>query len=198
MNDQEILAAMNVGGLERENALFNLYSDKELRNTINMYIVRHGGNEADFEDVFQDAIIIFDRNVRIGKFRGDSTIKAYLVSVARYSYISRLRKQEKTVFSNFIVPDNVLYEDEYANYEQNEIDDLKKQVFEDVIEKLGGSCKTILALSFSGASMDEIATNLGYPNVMYLRKKKYLCLQKLRKLIQEDKRIIELIRSRPL
>ena len=53
-----------------------LFGDSALRKACIGHVLRHGGNRQDGEDVFQEAIILFDRKLRFGAFRGEQLVGA--------------------------------------------------------------------------------------------------------------------------
>lgn len=82
---------------QRDWALYQFYVDLEIKSWVKSYINNHGGNDEDAEDVFQESIIIFDRNIRNEKFEGKSSLKTYLLSVVKWSWVSYRRKKGNTV-----------------------------------------------------------------------------------------------------
>jgi RNA polymerase sigma factor (sigma-70 family) len=62
-------------------------------------MINYGASEQDAEDVFQETVIAFIDIVQKGKFRMESSIKTFLVSVARNIWRNEVkRSKDRTDF----------------------------------------------------------------------------------------------------
>lgn len=141
-------------------------------------IIHNSGTRQDAEDTIQEVIVTFIDIVRNGKFRGESSIKTFLVSLTRNVWLNSLRKKERSSARD------VIFEKQREQVEDNMLDHMaaqekKKQVLL-LLEQAGEMCKKILLLFyFQEMSMKEMVAHLPYDNEQVIRNKKSKCLQKL-------------------
>lgn len=68
------------------------------------------------------------------------------------------------------------------SFNVNEVDEDRRRKLAQTINAMGDPCKTILTLFYwERNSMEAIAAKTGYKNEQGAKKKKYLCLEKLKK-----------------
>jgi RNA polymerase sigma factor (sigma-70 family) len=141
-------------------------------------IIHNSGTRQDAEDTIQEVIVTFIDIVRNGKFRGESSIKTFLISLTRNVWLNSLRKKERSSARD------VIFEKQREQVEDNMLDHMaaqekKKQVLL-LLEQAGEMCKKILLLFyFQEMSMKEMVAHLPYDNEQVIRNKKSKCLQKL-------------------
>ena len=141
-------------------------------------IIHNSGTRQDAEDTIQEVIVTFIDIVRNGKFRGESSIKTFLVSLTRNLWLNNLRKKERSSARD------VIFEKQREQVEYNMLEHMaerekKKQVLL-LLEQAGEMCKKILLLFyFQEMSMKEMVAHLPYDNEQVIRNKKSKCLQKL-------------------
>ena len=141
-------------------------------------IIHNSGTRQDAEDTIQEVIVTFIDIVRNGKFRGESSIKTFLISLTRNLWLNNLRKKERSSARD------VIFEKQREQVEDNMLEHMaerekKKQVLL-LLEQAGEMCKKILLLFyFQEMSMKEMVAHLPYDNEQVIRNKKSKCLQKL-------------------
>ena len=92
MTDADILSDIRQGGAKRDKALQQLYNNDMLKKTILGYVTKQGGHLPDAEDVFQDTLVLFDRQIREGNFKGQSSLTTYFTGIAKWRWYSIRRK----------------------------------------------------------------------------------------------------------
>jgi RNA polymerase sigma factor (sigma-70 family) len=152
------------------------------------FIRKNKGNPTDAEDLFQEVIVVFIDLVRQGKFRGDSSIKTYMYSIARNLWLNVLRKRNRSLLRETeffkLAPDQD--EDINAYIAKNEAN---KQILQ-IMDTLGDTCKKILvAYYYHDYSMKEILEQLDYENEQVVRNKKYKCMKQLIALLDGNESI---------
>jgi RNA polymerase sigma factor (sigma-70 family) len=166
------------GGRAREEALLDLYQNETLRQSIKSLILKGGGSVQDVEDIFQDAIVLLDANIRKHKFRGDGTVDGYLYGIARLLWKKRQNNQWKPLQLEHLnlpeIPDWVA---------PNQDDRIEKLQW--ALKKLNQKCHSIITLVLHAFSMEEIAVKIGYKNSDVAKKEASLCRKKLKQLIQK-------------
>ncbi|MBL7774856.1 MAG: sigma-70 family RNA polymerase sigma factor, partial [Saprospiraceae bacterium] len=70
--DEALIAGIQNGGSAREEALKRIYLKPGLRETVIRYVLDHGGSRQDAQDIFQESLVLLDRNLREGRFEGKS------------------------------------------------------------------------------------------------------------------------------
>lgn len=148
-------------------------------------IIHNSGTRQDAEDTIQEVIVTFIDIVRNGKFRGESSIKTFLMALTRNLWLNNLRKKERSSARD------VIFEKQREQVEDNMLEHIaereqKKQVLL-LLNQAGDMCKKILLLFyFQEMSMKEMLAHLPYDNEQVIRNKKSKCLQKLSELLKNN------------
>ena len=154
MNDKKILELFKDG--QREKAFIKLYS---LYPKIERLILSKGGNKQDASDVFQEALIILNRNLEKSDFKLTSSFYTYLYSVSRFIWKDTQKKFSKQELHN-------LSENE-VEYFHSILEEKKYQLAERAFLELGERCRQLLQLFYHKAmSFKDIA------NVMQFKSEK--------------------------
>jgi RNA polymerase sigma factor (sigma-70 family) len=177
-----------------ETAIKQLYEDHG--SIARSFIMGKGGTEQDADDIFQETVVSFIDAVRKGKFRQESGIRTFLISISKNLWYNEIRRRqragnrEKLYVADFETSD-VVIDDVIGNRE------LKLQLSQ-MLNELGKSCKKILELYYyENLSMKEIVSQMHYENEQVVRNKKYKCLQQLTDKMKQNpeaaKQVSELI-----
>lgn len=177
-----------------ETAIKQLYEDHG--SIARSFIMGKGGTEQDADDIFQETVVSFIDAVRKGKFRQESGIRTFLISISKNLWYNEIRRRqraghrEKLYVADFETSD-VVIDDVIGNRE------LKLQLGQ-MLNELGKSCKKILELYYyENLSMKEIVSQMHYENEQVVRNKKYKCLQQLTDKMKQNpeaaKQVSELI-----
>ncbi|MFK7773295.1 MAG: RNA polymerase sigma factor [Saprospiraceae bacterium] len=182
VTDKILLDAILSGNtLKRDWAFYQLYSNARLKNSIIQYVTTHGGNAEDGEDVFQEAMCIFDRNIRQNKFTNESTLFTYLFAIAKWHWVTYKRKHKKHgEFSNEY-PDEKVESVEALFFEKE-----KKELLDMAIQNLDIRCQELLGYYKLDYSMKEITELLGFSSPAMAKKQAYRCRGRLRKVFLEN------------
>ena len=95
-DQQQWIEAIARGGRARDQALAAIYQDAGLRRAVFATIRKLSGHIQDCEDMYQESLIIMDRNIREGRYEDQGTLAAYLCGIARFCWLNQRRKQERT------------------------------------------------------------------------------------------------------
>lgn len=175
LNDTELLAAIKQGNLDRDAALQRIYQDTKLKRSVIAYVTAHNGNVQDAEDVFQDSLILFDRQIREDKFQGQSSWSTYFVGIAKWRWLSLQRK-----FGRNTELKSEHYDAHIESVEARAIENEKRDLIDEILSKIGNRCQTILKLYKLSYSMDEIASELGLSSPEMAKKNAYECRKKFK------------------
>lgn len=180
--DSELLEALR-SGKGMNPVLKFLY--RQNFEVLKVYIIQNSGSEQDAEDIFQEVLVSFIELVRLEKFRGDSSVKTFLYSLTRNTWLNELKRKGRAdvremKFEKAKDTVDVDASQQIAGRES------RKQVM-DVVEKLGDLCKKILlAYYYEDRSMKEIVDIAGYDSEQVVRNKKYKCLKQLEQMLTAD------------
>lgn len=140
-------------------------------------------------DVYQDAYVIFYDNVLSGKLSElKSSVSTYLFSIGKYLIFDRMRKNKKTVGSQFPMevvgePDVSLEELSLGGQELSTEQKLLQKYF----VTLGPQCKELLNLFYyRGFTVQEIVESGGYNNENVVKAAKSRCMKTLKERIKAD------------
>jgi RNA polymerase sigma factor (sigma-70 family) len=160
------------------------------------FIMGRGGSEQDADDIFQETVISFIDCVQKEKFRFESGIRTFLISISKNLWLNEMRKRSRSDNRDKIFETGREQEDPGIS---EAIGDRElKQQLQKLLDELGDSCKKILLLFYyENLSMKEMVAHLHYENEQVVRNKKYKCLQQLTGKLKENpvaaKQISELI-----
>jgi RNA polymerase sigma factor (sigma-70 family) len=180
--DAELIAAIN-DSQDLNQAIDYLY--QQYAESTSSFIMGYGGSRQDAEDVFQETVVCFIGVVKKDKYRGEASIKTFLVSIAKNIWFNEIRKRERSGLREKQFESG--REQSEADVSEFISDHEKRQQLRELVYKLGEPCRKILMLFYyENLSMKEIVDYLPYENEQVVRNKKYKCLQQLTGLIKSN------------
>jgi RNA polymerase sigma factor (sigma-70 family) len=144
----------------------------------------------DAVEIYQKAYTILYLNVRNEKLTQlTSSVKTYLFSIGKNLFREKFRDKHNKVVNiddvvnsdaiNGLLDSNIM--DEYNDTHQ-------KQAVRQLLNEIGEPCKKLLELMFiDGYSAEAVVTEMGYSDERVVRKRKSLCLKKMREMVAEKK-----------
>lgn len=171
--DNEVLKILKSGNEELvQKVIFDLRQSSYAK--VKSFVLRNGGGSEDAEDVFQEGLIALYENVILDKFKGNSSIKTYLISICKNKWFSALKKYKKT--SNLSMKEKI-------EPEPIEID---TALVTSVLDRISEDCRRVLIeFYFRGASMSKIKEIFQLSNEQVAKNKKHLCMRKVMNVIKE-------------
>jgi RNA polymerase sigma factor (sigma-70 family) len=189
LSNQEILLALQQENIEKPVAM--LY--RTYHGTVQAMVLAQGGTAADADDVFQDAMLCFVNTVKAGKFRGDSSIKTFYVSIARHIWFNELRSRQRRENRHQQVvqlSDQVVVEmpaQALANSSES---------LQNVFDQIGDVCKRILiGFYYKQLNMRQLLQQFDFENEQVLRNKKSKCLKKVKEIIAVNPALAEALQN---
>ena len=188
-SDDAIVAGILSNNLDE--VIFYIY--KHYAELISFNVVTMGGSLQDGEDIFQETVVTFIDLIRKGKFRRDSSVKTFLVSVARNIWLNELKRkksgdQRARIFET---SRGQIEQDIAENLNQRET---REQLLS-LMGHLGESCRKILTLFYyENLPFDEIVGKMGYETEQVARNKKYECMKELSDLIRKNPALLKSIK----
>jgi len=187
-SDNEIIIAIQSGNDRHVlKFMYNMFFPK-----VKKFVVNNSGNLDAAFDVFQDAIMVFYKYVRLGKFDPTHEISAFIYSVSRNIWFNQLRKEKREV----AMP--VYYE--HADAGSDIMDHIITQEREDlvkvVLSQLGQRCEDLLRYSvLFKLKNSEICEKMGFSTENAVKTRKYKCMQKLISLIESKPSLKQAIKE---
>lgn len=183
LSQSEIVEALTGNDAERRRAaLHTLFGYSPLRQMSIAHVRKNGGNRQDGEDIFQEAIILFDRKLRQGAFQGDSNVEAYFMGIVRWHWFNVQQRSGKAGLEFFEnTPEPTPGGDPEVEYLLAE----RAGQIEKLLEKLTEKCRNLLKMYQLEYSMTEIAGRMGFANGGVAKKEAFLCRQRFRSLLQK-------------
>ena len=149
------------------------------------YVMNNNGSRQDAEDVFQEVMVNFIELVQKDKFRGEASVKTFLFSLNRYTWLNELKRRGRAL----------VREEKYERGQDRvEMDtshfiadrEGKAEVLR-VVGELGETCRKILLLFYyENLSMKEILEATDYETEQVVRNKKYKCLKQLEQMVNAN------------
>ncbi|MBX2929508.1 MAG: sigma-70 family RNA polymerase sigma factor [Saprospiraceae bacterium] len=190
--EQSLVASILQGGNARQTAIRFIYEDKDLRQMVIRFVNKNRGNDEDGQDMFHEGIIVLDRNIREGKFRGEAPLKGYLYSICRFLWMNRMRKQSHT---DTVAEMPVTAEVDTESPEVIFVSEERKAVLNRLLDEVGERCRKILELWKLSYSMEEIAEKLDFSSAAMARKAKYRCHISLMELVQKNPALAQTLQN---
>lgn len=179
----ELMEALGGQDMEaRKAALRQLFGDSALRQLAITHVCTHGGNRQDGEDVFQEAIIAFDRKLRQGAFRGESNLETFFMGIVRWHWFNeRQRAGAAATVYNGPPPEPPPGGNPELEYLLRE----RRELLEKLQEQLSDKCRSILKMYQLDYSMDDIAQALGFANSGVAKKEAFLCRKRFQAILKK-------------
>ncbi len=186
VTDQELITGLE--GSDISASVEYLY--EQYFESIIEFVKFRGGMEEDGADLFQESVLVMIEKIKEGKFRGESSIKTYLFGIVRNLWLMELRTRER----------RKKREEYYASNEPliSQTPDFKKANVDlkEVFEQLGDGCKVLLVgFYFENKSMKVLLNQFDLKNEQVLRNKKNLCMKKLKELLNNNKNLLQSLKS---
>jgi len=153
------------------------------------YLKQYQGSTEDVQDIFQEAMILLSRKLKIDQLEIQQSIHNYFIGICKNLWKNQLRRK------HFL---------EYQEQLNDTIDDTSISAW-DVIEqkqqqavlhkhmsRLNDGNRQLIELFIAGNSMKTIANVLGYTEG-YTRKKKFKIKENLQRMVQSDPIYMELV-----
>jgi RNA polymerase sigma factor (sigma-70 family) len=148
--------------------------------SVKNFILSNGGNEANAADLFQEALVILYVKIRKDEFNASTTIADYLSSVARNLWLKQMGGQSHQVNTEFNSNDSFPLEDLLIHESQSEL--------RQALNRMDTGDKDLLIDFYYGRlSIEKLTQKFHFENHKATKIKVYENIQKLLRLIQENK-----------
>jgi len=182
MSDAELLHLVQSGDPSGLSFVYEKYR-KEYINWIRRF------NRCDMDDAiefYQATIVIFYENVANGKLTDlQSSLKTYLFGIGKNLALHEFRRSVRNDKMNA----EFHLQMHLASSAQEMLDQEEDlALVHRCFERIGDPCHKLLQLFyFNQRSMEEISAELGYKNPETAKNQKYKCMERLRKLVEDER-----------
>jgi RNA polymerase sigma factor (sigma-70 family) len=178
--DPELIQMILGGGKTLNKAVALMH--QHLKSMVHQHITHNSGRAEDADDVFAESMVALVQNVLDGKFRGESSIRTYLKSIAHHKWLNRLRAHKPTVaFEDHM---SELESPDFADMEELPSDERLTQLVDGLMRQLDPQCNKFFHLRYwCKQRMEQVAASMGFKNAQIAKNKHQKCLKKLRELL---------------
>jgi RNA polymerase sigma factor (sigma-70 family) len=190
LSDQEILSAILNG--EDNRVIPLLY--KDILPNVSRLICSNNGSKDEAKDIFQDALMIFYKQVVEGSFNASKyKIHGFIYTISRNLWINYYKKKNRIIR---IEPDQEMDIIQEDNILQTLMDNERTEEIKKVFSHIGDKCLEILTYTFfQKLNMKEIAEKMNLSNENAAKTAHYRCKHKLINLIEGNTYFEQLIRN---
>ena len=187
-------------GIKNRKDIILKFLYKEYYPQVHRIVTKHGGNEQDSRDLFQEALIIIFKRVNSNELTITTSFHNYFIVLCRFIWFRqndiKLNHETEEDQQNESPVSKSRHDQASENPRETIYKEFRANQYEKIYQrqyrKLGGDCKAVLQMFFKKKSFKEIAAKMNYCNEKYARRKKYLCMQHLMKMVNSDPEFIEL------
>ena len=188
-SDKEILVAIRSG--EDHKVIPLLY--KEILPGVSYWICKNNGSNDEAKDIFQDAILLFYRQVMEMTYNEDRyKIHGYIYIICRNLWINEAKKKNRMVRMDDEINIEIVQKE---NILDTMLNDEREAGIKEVFASLGTKCFELLSLTFfQKYSMREVAEKMDFPSENAAKTAHYRCKNKLMEIIEGNPNFEKLIR----
>lgn len=174
--------------LKTENtfAFGKLYQDNF--HKILTFIRNNSGNQADAEDVFQEAMLVLVEKLRMDHFQLTTSIDTYVYAICKNIWFKKLRNKSYELSIDEI--QSYAFQHSINDAIENEKTYLEK--LKGYLLKITTHCNRLISdIFFNEKSIDQIQQDYGYSSRHNAQNQKHKCVEQLRKIKdnEESKKI---------
>jgi RNA polymerase sigma factor (sigma-70 family) len=187
--DSEILAAIRDGN--DKNAIKSLY-DSVLPN-VEYFVCSNSGSHEDAFDVFQDALIVFYKQVASGNFDvAKYKIHGFVYTISKNLWINVAKKKGRAIKWE---REQNKHEHE-SSFLEKVVDDERTMTLEKLFNSMDPKCVQLLTMSiYNKLSMREIAEKLGAVSEDTVKVQCHRCRKKLSELVKQNSSLLNILRN---
>lgn len=191
-NDSDLVAALQGSDSERGQALDHFFQNPRLLSWVLRYVRLQGGSEQNGKDMFEESFLIFERQVRTGHFRGESSLVTYFHGIVRWQWLAFRRKNKPT--ADLDAQPEMSSEDHSP--EEILISEERRVILSGLMTQVGERCQKLLGLFQLNYSMRDIRELMGYASDQVAANEVHGCREKLKKVIHQDSEILDALQDR--
>jgi len=174
MAEEELVAKLKQGNTDSVRLVYDNYKAEGMS-----FLAKLGYSGLDVEDVFQEAVISLMTNVKTGKFRSDSKVKTYFMSILKFKAYGSSRAKNKLKLTSIEDQDFAELDNDKSNYDDSQILKIRK-----ALAIADEKCRALLkGYYFDNEDLKTLSEKLNL-SYSFVRQKKIRCLKSLRKVYE--------------
>lgn len=183
-NDQDIIASIKAGGLERERA--SAYLFKEHIRYAHMKLKGVFLKPEERRDAYNWTLSKVIQHIAIGKFKGGSKLSTFIYESYRNSCIDKQRSNTSDKATHFkaaleVWADHLprIAQERWTGMNIEQMDLWERT--QEAMKRLGDKCRELIwKIDFLGFSLKEVADHMGYSSSGSVATSKNRCMKELR------------------
>jgi RNA polymerase sigma factor (sigma-70 family) len=200
--DDALIAAIKSDDMgRRDGALKQLLLDPvvngKIRDLLNFFNLKN----LDADEILQEGLILLDELIRLGKFRGESAVRTFLISICKNLMRNNLKKVNKVVLKESFDDRDSDDHEEGADgriliEEKTEAETRRDDILKQLMTQITGGCHETLTLYyFKAMSMAQVAAERGLANAEQAKKATHRCREQLRDLIVKNPQLGQFLKA---
>jgi RNA polymerase sigma factor (sigma-70 family) len=166
---------------------------KKVFPVVQKYITRRSGRKEDADDVFQDAMIIFYKQVIKNTFDSKYSIYGYLYKVSINCWINKVKKENRM---ELIDEMGDTKSEETMEISESIISGKDENILKSVFSDIGEKCIELLTYTiYYNLLMEDIVIRMGFTSVSAVKMQQQRCKQKLIKEIEKNPSLADKLRG---
>lgn len=188
INSGEILSAIRSD--DDTQALQQLYT--QLLPKVQRFVVKNSGSKDEAFDCFQDAVMVFYRYVKEGKYDEKQEIGGFIFSVARNLWYNKSKRDSRMTS----IPEH-FDEDAKIDVMADLISSEREEMISRLFTELGERCKDLLTYTFfNDYSLAKIVELMGFATANAVKTKRYKCKQRLIEIINNNEQYKSMLQEK--
>jgi len=154
---------------------------KHVLPNVKKQILKNGGRQEDAQDAFQDAILLFYKEVMKGSFDPRYKVYGYVYKVSLYVWLKKVRRDQKIRFSDSLEHES----DFFIEPKEELIEPKNKDILREVFSEIGEKCIELLNITiFKDVLLEDVAIRMGFSTIGAVKMQHKRCKEKLTTLIE--------------
>ena len=167
---------------------------KKVYPLVEYYIVRNSGNKDDASDIFQDALLLFYKQIVSNTFNEKYKVYGYLYKICLYKWLNKAKKNSKIKFVEEIENLDYLIETE-KNPEP--ISNPDENIIRKLFSPIGEKCIELMTYTtYSSMLLEDIMARMEFNSVAAVKMQLKRCKEKLLKQIEDNPSLINQLRNK--
>lgn len=167
---------------------------KKVYPLVEYYIVRNSGNKEDASDIFQDALLLFYRQIVQDTFNEKYKVFGYLYKICLYKWVNKAKKNSKIKFVEEIENLDYLVEAESTTEALSNPDE---NIIRKLFSPIGEKCIELMTYTtYSSLLMEDIMVRMEFNSVAAVKMQLKRCKEKLVKQIEDNPSLINQLRNK--
>ena len=190
MKEEDIISLIR-SGQDRE-VVPILY--KKVYPLVEYYIVRNSGKKEDAADIFQDALLLFYRQIVQDTFNEKYKVFGYLYKICLYKWVNKAKKNSKIKFVEEIENLDYMIEAEQSTEALSNPDE---NIIRKLFSPIGEKCIELMTYTtYSSLLLEDIMVRMEFNSVAAVKMQLKRCKEKLVKQIEDNPSLINQLRNK--